>query len=72
MVYIAEMMPAHSRGKYQGQMAALGSLGVPFGIRVIIVVAIIVALWGIFGKIILWILIYFVISHTVNTVSATC
>lgn len=32
MVYIAEMMPAHSRGKYQGQMAALGSLGVPFGI----------------------------------------
>ena len=32
MVYIAEMMPAHSRGKYQGLMAALGSLGVPFGI----------------------------------------
>ena len=32
MVYIAEMMPAHSRGKYQGQMAALGSLGIPFGI----------------------------------------
>jgi len=32
MVYIAEMMPAHSRGKYQGLMAATGSLGVPFGI----------------------------------------
>ncbi len=34
MVYIAEMMPAHSRGKYQGLMAATGSLGVPFGIIV--------------------------------------
>ena len=32
MVYIAEMMPAHSRGKYQGLMAAMGSLGVPFAI----------------------------------------
>ena len=32
MVYIAEMMPAHSRGKYQGLMATCGSLGVPFGI----------------------------------------
>ena len=32
MVYIAEMMPAHSRGKYQGLMAATGSLGIPFGI----------------------------------------
>lgn len=32
MVYIAEMMPAHSRGKYQGLMAATGSLGVPFAI----------------------------------------
>ena len=32
MVYIAEMMPAHSRGKYQGLMAATGSIGVPAGI----------------------------------------
>ena len=31
MVYIAEMMPAHSRGKYQGLMAATGSLGIPLG-----------------------------------------
>ena len=32
MVYAAEMMPAHSRGKYQGLMAALGALGVPAGV----------------------------------------
>jgi len=29
MVYIAEMMPAHSRGKYQGLMATAGALGIP-------------------------------------------
>ena len=29
MVYIAEMMPASSRGKYQGLMAGIGSLGLP-------------------------------------------
>ena len=32
MVYVAEMMPAHSRGKYQGLMATCGSFGVPLGI----------------------------------------
>ena len=31
MVYMAEMLPSHNRGKYQALSIAAGTLGIPFG-----------------------------------------